>query len=403
MSTRAVPPRRRLTATTRIVSRVNQTVLLETLRAEGPVSRQQLATLTGLSSATVNRLVEALKAEGLVVDAERAPSTGGRPPQLIRYNADAQTVLALALGPRRIIGAVADLAGTIRHREERPTLPAGDAAGSEILDNLLAFIRDLTARARRLAAPPRAVAVGVPGVVRDPSGPVEFAPALGWRSMPLAALLSEELGLPVAVENNVNLIALATHRHGPGAGTQHMAAIVAEIGVGAGLILGGALHRGRLGGAGEVGYLLLEHDSLDRPWPGFGDLESRIGLAGIGRRMAEAGLATGDDAALPAVDGLFEAARTGDPRAGKLVRELADDFALLVANVAVLLSPELIALGGETFRAGADLLLPAIETRLYGRIPAVPRLTVVESADVEIIGAAELAIEATAGAAFLTH
>ncbi|MFE4423404.1 ROK family protein [Streptomyces sp. NPDC056817] len=399
-----MPPLRRLTATTRAVSRVNQTVLLETLRAEGPASRQQLAALTGLSSATVNRLVEALKREGLIVDAERAPSTGGRPPQLIRYNADAQTVLALALGPRRIIGAVADLAGTVRYREERPTLAPGEAApgDNEIFHNLLAFIRDLAKRAGRLAAPPRAVAVGVPGVVGGQNGRVEFAPALGWRSMPLAALLTEELGLPVAVENNVNLIALATHRHGPGIGMQHMAVVVAEVGVGAGLILGGSLHRGRLGGAGEVGYLLLEHDSLDRPWPGFGDLESRIGLAGIGRRMAGAGFTVGDGE-LPAVGQLFEAARSGNGRAGKLVRELADDFSLLVANVAVLLSPEQIALGGETFRRGADLLLPAIEARLQGRIPAVPRLVVVESADVEIVGAAELAIEASAGTAFLTH
>lgn len=117
-------PPRPATATTRTVAQVNQTVLLEVLRRNGSLSRQRLAAESGLSTATVHRLVEALRTSGLVVvEPERAPSSGGRPPQLIRYNAGAQTVLAVALRPRRVVGVVTDLHGRVLHEAERPWAP----------------------------------------------------------------------------------------------------------------------------------------------------------------------------------------------------------------------------------------------------------------------------------------
>ncbi|MFE7117300.1 ROK family protein [Streptomyces sp. NPDC057654] len=395
---RGTPATRRQTATTRTVSQVNRTIVLDTLRTSGPMSRQRIIDETGLSPATVNRLLDTLKADRLVTDDERAPSRGGRPAQLIRFNAQAQSVLALTLGSDTLHGAVCDLTGHTRHHLNRP-LHEGDGAPA-LIEQVIAFATQLSQAADALGAPPRAVAVGVPGVATGHDGLVEFAPALGWSSMPLGVRLTEELGIPAAIENDVNLIALAAHRHTAPPGVQHLVALVADTGVGAGLVLGGQLHRGRLGAAGEVGYLLMERRSLNRPWPGFGDLESSVGLNGIRQRIAEAdsngGIDGSDAPGYAALQHLFTAARHSEPAAGRLVRQLADDFALVIADIAVLISPDVVALGGRTFHHGGDLLIPAIETRLQGRIPHVPPLTPIDADQLQLTGAAELALETTA-------
>ena len=186
-------------------------------------------------------------------------------------------MLAIDLGPRKITGAVIDMDGAFVHREIRATVPSGaEPQPKQVFNRLLEFCLDLLKIARE-RCPAQAVAVSVPG--RTQNGLVEFAPALQWWGMPLGELLRERLELPVLVENDVNLLALVEHRRGAGVGCQNMVAVSIGTGVGAGLVLDGRLHRGWQGGAGELGYLLVEPASLEQPWPGFGDLESRIGRA----------------------------------------------------------------------------------------------------------------------------
>ncbi|MEV7780508.1 ROK family protein [Kitasatospora sp. NPDC088351] len=401
-------PRTPATATTQTVAQVNQTVLLEVLRRHGSLSRQQLAAESGLSTATVHRLVEVLRAEGAVlVEAERAPSSGGRPPQLIRYNAGAQTVLAVAMRPRRIIGVVTDLHGTVLHEAEHHWADLGPERGREpaaedLTGPLLALVDGLREWAGRHAGAPRALVVGVPGVVRDRTGLVEFAPALDWPGMRLRALLQQRLGIPVAVESNVNLVALAVQHGEAGTGVSDLAAVVVGIEVGAGIVLGGRLHRGRLGSAGALGHLMTDRRALDRPLGRTGDTQSRVGDHAVDRRITEAGLTVSGTSAERVAE-LFRLGRAGEPAAVRLVDEFTDDLALLVANLSTVLGPELIALGGRLFWESGGEMLPAIESRLQGRVPVLPRLMVVHSTTTELVGAAAAAVRLADGATFITR
>ncbi|MFF2043617.1 ROK family protein [Kitasatospora sp. NPDC058170] len=392
------------TATTQTVAQVNQTVLLEVLRRHGALSRQQLAVESGLSTATVHRLVEVLRAEGLVVvEAERAPSSGGRPPQLVRYNAGAQTVLAVAMRPRRIVGVVTDLHGTVLHEIEHHWAEQERERTAEDLSGpLLAVVDGLRGWAARQAGAPRALVVGVPGVVRDPTGLVEFAPALDWPGLRLRALLQERLGVPVAVESNVNLVALAVQHSEAGAGVSDLAAVVVGIEVGAGIVLGGRLHRGRLGSAGALGHLMTDRRALDRPLGRTGDTQSRIGDHAVDRRITAAGLSLGGTSAERVAE-LFRLGRAGDPAAVRLIDEFTDDLAQLVANLSTVLGPELIALGGRLFWESGGELLSAVESRLQGRVPVLPRLVVVHSTTTELVGAAAAAVRLADGATFITR
>ncbi|MGW2866708.1 ROK family protein [Kitasatospora sp. NPDC001225] len=397
------PSRTPATATTQTVAQVNQTVLLEVLRRHGTLSRQRLAAESGLSTATVHRLVEVLRAEGLVeVETERAPSSGGRPPQLIRYNARAQTVLAIAVRPRRIVGVVAALDGTVLHEAEHhwafpgPDRPR-EIAADELTGPLLALVDGLRDWAGRHAGAPRALVVGVPGVVRDRTGLVEFAPALDWPGLRLGVLLQERYGVPVAVESNVNLVALAVRESPAAAGVGDLAAVVVGIEVGAGIVLDG-----RLGAAGALGHLMAGHAALDRPLGRTGDTQARIGDHAVDRRITEAGLTVSGTPA-ERVAGLFRLGREGDPAAVRLIGELTDDLALLVANLSTVLAPELIALGGRLFWESGGELPAAIESRLQGRVPVLPRLVVVHSTTTELVGAAAAAVRLADGATFITR
>lgn len=385
------------TASNRVAAQVNRTVLLDALRVLGASSRADLARATGLSIATVNRLVDRLITDGEIVDRGVASSTGGRPARLVEFNSSASAVLAVDLGGRRITAAVTDLQAKILRRADSPISSDGPSAGRGVYDSLVEVMQRLLAEAEVARTAIRAVCVGVPGVVRRDAGRVDVAPAVHWFDFPLVELLEDRFGIPVHIENDVNLTALAELRHGAARGSGDVIVVSIGTGVGAALVLDGRLHRGAVGAAGEVGYTMLDRSSLANPWPGFGDLESRVGTAGVRRRMGDA--EGSDSGMVPFLDGV----RRADPKAMAVFDELVDDLSLLIANASVLVNPELVVLGGGFGRAAADLLLPAIERRLTGRIPFEPTLVRAELDEAELIGAAEFAIEASAQSAALVE
>src|SRR5699024_2331606 len=236
------------TATTREVARLNQSTLVETLRRHGPMTLQQLRTVTGLSSATVTRLVDRLRQDGVVVNQGVDRSTGGRPPQLVAFNPRRYSVVGLDVGGRTIEGAVVDLEGRILHQYVVPThaeQPSGHGDDAlEVFDRIAATADVLIKHATRLKCPARAIGVGGPGAVRSDSDVVQFAPSLGWWDMPLRSMLAERAQLPVVVENDVNLLAVAEHRHGAGRAADDLLVLALGTGVGAALILDGRLYRG---------------------------------------------------------------------------------------------------------------------------------------------------------------
>ncbi len=379
------------TASNRTASRVNSTLLLDALRGGGALPRAALARVTGLSIATVNRLVDRMIEDGEVEETGQAPSTGGRPARLVRFNASAHAVLAVALGGRLATAAVTDLDAQVLLRDERLVDSQARGTGRDVFEAVAALGSELIEKAAAQRIEVRAACVSVPGVVRHRSGLVEFAPALQWFDFSLVSLLEERLGIAVRVENDVNLAAVAELRHGTARGRSDVLTVMVGTGVGAALILDGRLYRGAVGASGELGYTMMGRSSLDSPWPGFGDLESRIGAAGVLRRLDDG------QAAEPDADSFLERVRGGDAAARAVFDELVDDLALSIANASALLNPELVVLGGEFGRACADLMLPAIGRRVNGRIPFVPELAAAELDD-----AAELAIDASAdGAALL--
>jgi predicted NBD/HSP70 family sugar kinase len=260
--------------------------------------------------------------------------------------------------------------------------PIADLSGPGFADRVAALAASLGAVA------PLAAGLGLPGPIGADGrmGPLVNAPWLSGE--PVRALLEARLGVPVAVENDVNLAALAEQRHGCGRGVQDLVFIAVGTGVGMGIVAGGQVIRGGAGGAGELGLLPLAVDRVAADFSELGPLESVAGGAGLAARWAAhtAAPATGRD--------VFAAAERGEAAALALLAEQAEALAMGVRAVQAILDPRLVVFGGG-IGARADVVA-RVQAVLAGHGPPVP--AIVTSALGEragVVGAVEAARSAS--------
>jgi glucokinase len=274
-------------------------------------------------------------------------------------------ILGIDLGGTKSAALVLHEDGTVVRRRAAPTPATADAEG------LFAFLLALAQDVRGMET---LTGVGVSaGAPADAANGLVFAapnlPGWGTAGFPLAARLSEALGLPVKLENDADATALAEWRFGAGQGTRNMAFLTVGTGIGSGLILNGALHRGRRGAGGEVGHIAIAHGPGARPCAcGLrGCLEAYASGPSVTKIAQELGW-QGEASGRAVVEG----ARAGDAACRAALEQAAEHLGAALATLAMLLDLERIVLGTLAVHA-ADLLLPRISQSLRAR--AWPRLT----------------------------
>ena len=369
---------------------VNRSAILEYIRLHSPTSRTAIAKALGVSMPTVKRIVDDLFKENLLVSAGRTEQGMGRRRHLFAYNKDACSVIGIDLGGTKFYGALANIGGEIIHQV---SLQHHNTTGEESLDLVAAMIDDLLAHAAD-DPPLRGIAVGAPGITCNQEGVIEWAPSLNWRDFPLKKRLEERFRLPTFVDNDVNLAVLGEHWFGSGRDAQNMMLVSIGTGVGAGLIIDGALYRGHSKASGEVGYLVPDVHALGKAYEGFGALESVVSGTGISERAAQR-QNDGDDSPAPSSEDVFRVARAGEAWAQEVVEETIDYLALGIANINTLLDLELIVLSGGVARQ-SDLLIDGIYRRIKGVIPRIPRIEVSQlGRSATVMGAIVLVVHAT--------
>jgi glucokinase-like ROK family protein len=352
---------------------INRSAILELIRENSPIARSQIARQVDVSLPTVMRIVDDLVDEDLVrVCESQGESTGGRPPSLVELNSKAYAVVGVDLGGTRMFGTVADLSGAVQH--ELRVAPQKDDGPTDRLERLCEMIQALLDAPRPSDQRIRGVGVGAPGVTLIPEGVVTWAPSLGWRNLPLKEILNSRFDVPVFVENDVNLAALGELGFGAGRGARDLVAISVGTGIGAGIVIGGALYRGHNQAAGEVCYMLPGIEFLGKHYDEFGALESMASAIGIVSRARELIAAEGDPVPeeLDAEE-VFAAARDGASWAQQVVDETVNYLSLAIVNISATLDPEVVVLGGGVARS-ADLLIEPILQRIDGVVPSVPQL-----------------------------
>jgi predicted NBD/HSP70 family sugar kinase len=391
-----------------LLRRLNAAAVLQAIRFDGPLSRADLARSTGLSKPTVNGAVELLLAQGYLLEVADGVGENGRPPRpgrrprLLRFASSLGHVLGIDIGANKVLVVVADLAGEVRAAERRRTT----ARARRDPDALLALLADAADRALEAAAVPRdtlkAVSVGTPGVVDPVSGRITLAPQLaGLEGIQLAVQLEPLFGCRILVDNEVRLSLLAEQWQGAAQGVEHAFLVQIGVGIGGGVLLGGEVHRGATGAAGEIGYLPLFDD--EEPADGLGPFEHAAGGTAFARlaqrAAAEAAGATallelaGGDAAAIDAETVFAAAGQRDPVAIRVLDELLDRLARGIAAAIVVLNPSTVIVGGGVSRAGASLLEP-LERRVRSLVPVAPCIVLSRLGDEAVaLGAVRSALD----------
>ncbi|ARZ71395.1 ROK family protein [Streptomyces sp. HU2014] len=331
-----------------LLRRINSAVVLHALRTAAPAVSPTLTDLvkvTGLSRPTVEGVVEGLIDAGLVVEAaaeEGEARRQGRPARRFRFRREAGHLLGIEIGPHRIAALMADLGGRVMGSAAQEI--AATAPADERLDAVLATVSDLLRRSGVPRAQLRAVGVATPGIV-EADGTVRLGTALpGWTGLPLGERLRRSFRCPVLVENDANAAAVAEHWKGAATASDDVVFVLAGLSPGAGSLIGGRLHRGYGGAAGEIGALHL-----------------------LGREATpEEVLSTTGEPLHPLdeaqVARVFALARAGDERAEaaveRFMRRLVHDVAALV----LALDPELVVVGG--WAAGLSGVLGPLRAEL---------------------------------------
>jgi predicted NBD/HSP70 family sugar kinase len=398
----AMPPSGLSAARPALIRALNEQLLLDHVRSAGPYSRAELARVSGLSKPTVSLALANLERAGLIRLAGQRTGVPGRTALLYEVRPEAGFILGLDIGVRYLRGAVADLAGDVR---ARLSVPVRAATVGDRVAELVELADELCARAGITRAEVTATVVGSPGVYDPQRNLMALTGGLpGWDQPEALAGLRAAFGPALAIENDVDAAALAERALGVGQEADSFAWVHVGTGIGMGLVLGGRLHRGVHGVAGEIAFLPVGGDPpawsagpagglpagrvpADRVPaeritagpegviidPGEvrrrGTLETAAGADGIvraARRSGLTGLATARD--------VFAAAAAGDERAAAVVTGEARLVAAAICCVISVIDPSLIVLGGGIGQAPG--FAEAVTVELAAIAPVLPEVRV---------------------------
>ncbi|MDX6743441.1 ROK family transcriptional regulator [Actinocorallia sp. A-T 12471] len=359
--------------TPRLLRELNDRAALELLIGEGPLTRAQIGDRTGLSKVTASQLLGRLEERGLVqVVGEQA---GGRGPNAALYAVvpSAAFVAGLEVGPEAVIAGIADITGAER---SRAVVALDD--GADPVQSVHAAVAKACRSAKVPVSALHAFVIGTPGVVDPRTGDVRFAFDLpAWHEGVLDAL-RRDLGRPVIIENDVNLVAVAEREHGAARDVADFALVWIDRGLGLAVMMGDRLHRGVSGGAGEIGYLpvpgaalpegVTESVTYGQPAlaGGFGSL---VGADAVVALAAEHGIA-----GKSALEAVAEAAAVDSGPAADFLDALATRLALGVAAVNIVLDLGLVVVTGALGAAGGAPLARRVEHATARISPTRPRV-----------------------------
>lgn len=341
--------------------RANRSAALRLLRLHGALTQAELSQLSGLSRGSVFNIVRELTGEGTAQ--VRAVTRNGRRTSEVTLNPDAGVVVGVDFGNRHVRVAVADMAHHVL-AEERVSLPIGHRA-DESVRRCVTLIEELLQRSGRRLAEVTCMAVGLPGpIIRETNrlGSPTILP--GWADIDVAAAFHETLNVPVAVDNDANLGALAESLWGRGRGISDFAYLKLSTGIGAGLVLNGRLYRGTVGTAGEIGHTTIEENGPVCRCGNRGCLET------VAAAPALLDLLRGGYGGDLTLEDVLRLSDEGDTGCRRIIADAGRHIGVAVANLCNLLSPSLVVIGGELAAAG-DVLLNAIRESTARRAVSV--------------------------------
>jgi len=352
----------------------NRRLVIQALRKRGVASRAELARATDLSRSTISTIVGDLIETGLAVERDGQPegeAHAGRPGVMVALDPSAGLALAIDFGHRHLRVAVSDLSHTVLAERWREL--DVDQSASEGLSEAAKFVDEVLAEAGVERGRVIGAVMGLPAPINRMTGTVQDSSILpGWVGVDAAGEASARLNLPVTVENDANLGALAELTWGAAKGRSEVVYLKVASGVGGGLISGGRLSHGVGGTAGEIGHTIVTQDGPVCRCGNHGCLET------LASTRAVANLLSISRREQISTRRMLELSASGDAATQRLIGDAGRALGVAVANLCNIVNPECVVIGGDMALAGHVLLDPMREVVRRNAIPSA-------AADTEIV------------------
>lgn len=359
----------KITADQAFLRETNLALVVRLIHNQSPLSRAQLAGITGLNKSTVSSLVDELIERGLVYETGSNTGGTGRPATLLEINPNAGHVIGVELGVDFVSVAVTDILGNIVWRRREDANPSDDQ--KKMINQTLQIVKDAIAIGKRKNYKFLGLGLSTPGTVDIHKGVLIFAPNLHWHDVPFVQIFSEQTKLKVFVENDANAAAIGEHLFGTARHTNDFLFVFAGVGIGGGLFLDGKLYRGKNGYAGEIGHspIMAEPSQNVCHCGNRGCWETYANQYSIIQRV-QARLEVKRSSIIPklmaeqnaplSISLIKQAADAGDREAIDSFYEAGHAMGQGLAGLINIFNPEKIVIGGPLSVAG-EYMLPAIK------------------------------------------
>ncbi|MCZ2258606.1 ROK family transcriptional regulator [Sporosarcina sp. G11-34] len=336
-----------------VVKKENKSLVQKIILNSSPISRTEIANVTGLNKGTVSSLVNDLLEEQLIYESGIGESSGGRRPVMLIFNQLAGYSIGIDIGVNYLLGILTDLKGNIRHEK---TTKLSNLSFNEIEDVLYKTIDFLID-----AAPPSpygiiGIGIGVPGTIWE-NGEILLAPNLGWTNIKLKQILQEKYDLPIIIENEANAGAYGEKHFGVGKAYSNIVYISIGIGIGTGLIIKEQLYKGKHGFSGELGHMTIEVNGKQCKCGSDGCWELYASEQALLENARRLGISAGDDEEL-SLEYLLSLAETGHQETLKLFEEVANYIGVGLKNIINIFNPDQIIIGNRIASAEKWLQAP---------------------------------------------
>ncbi|MDF2633389.1 MAG: Glucokinase [Pelosinus sp.] len=331
----------------------NDALTMNVIRRQGPISRVEIAKLTGLTPPTVTNITTKLLELGLIVEDSIGESSGGRRPLLLKINNLLATVIVVYIRSERMIGYVINPQFNIEWEYSRSIKGQKE---DEVLRMLLEIISDCRSKA---VVPVLAVGVVVRGPVRRKDGIAVFVPNIGWKNAPLKDIIEGNTGLPAFIENDVKALSNGEYYYGSVKDASSMILLKVSHGIGGGIIFNGSLYRGINDSAGEVGHTTIDIAGPICSCGNYGCLEALASENALVDAVAKAIKEGQVSSIYDMVEGnlekltpeiIYDAADTSDELAIRMLEQVARYLGIGIANFVNIFNPEVLIIGGGIVR-----------------------------------------------------
>ena len=348
-----------------LVRELNRSIILNQLRIGSPLSRADMAAITGLNKTTVSSLVDELIAHSFVREIGRHPSAGGRPAMLLELDPDAGCIVGAEFGVGYLNVLVTDFRAAIRWRRQVQYDTSEDQR--RVMSKLVGLLRQAVRQSQNFGTRLLGIGISLTGLVDVASGTQIFAPNLGWRNVPVREVLNAKFDVPIFVDNDANAAALAERYLGAAQHLDNFVYVTGNVGIGIGIVLGGHIFQGTTGYAGEAGHTTLDLNGPLCMCGNHGCWERLASQRALIERVQKA-IQKGQPSSICApakrsdqitIQMIVEAAKGGDAVGLRALQETGVYLGVGIANLINIFNPSAIALGGMLSLA-EEFLMPVV-------------------------------------------